>query len=103
MGFLMIDHRGGCDPTGMKDGRLEEFDTISCPHCQAVIKKKVMGPCRTVVDSPGECDFCRKPICHNCAALLRIDDYCPGEMRIRVLKAWEQFNRANALIIAMRR
>ena len=103
MGYLAIDHRYTLDPTGTKDGTLEECDTLSCPHCQCVLKTKVMGPCRTIVDSPGECDWCKKPICHRCAGLLTVTNHCPGEMRMRVLRAWEQFNRANALIIAMRR
>ena len=70
MGYLLIDHRGTCDPTGTKDGRTEEYDTISCAHCQAVIKIKILGPCRTEVDGPGECDWCKKPLCHTCGALL---------------------------------
>ena len=81
---------------------LDEYDTIQCSHCQAVIRTKVMGPCRTVVDSPGQCDFCRLPVCHRCAGLLAVNNYCPGEFRANVLRAWEQFNRSNALIVAMR-
>jgi len=103
MGYLLIDHRHTIDPSGTKDGITEEYDTLSCPHCQSVIKKKILGPCRTVVDSPGECDWCRKPICHTCAEMLRVTQHCPGEMRMKVLRVWEQFNRANALIVAMRR
>lgn len=89
MGYLLINHRGTCDPTGTKDGILEEYDTIQCPHCQCVIKIKVMGPCRTVVDSDGECDHCRKPVCKTCGEMLRVTGRCPGELRQKIERAWQ--------------
>jgi hypothetical protein len=103
MGYVMIDHRHTVDPTGTRDGILEEFDSISCPHCQAVIKKIILGPCRTKPDSPGECDYCRRPICHACADRLRATDVCPGEMREKVDRAWQQMRSRDQIFIAMRR
>jgi hypothetical protein len=103
MGYVSIDHRHTVDPTGTKDGILEQFDTIACPHCQAVIRKIILGPCRTKPDSPGECDFCKKPICYACAERLKLDEHCPGEMREKIDRAWEEFNAKNALFFGMRR
>lgn len=102
MGYLLKDHRSTVDPTGTRDGRLEEWDTIACCHCQAVIKRIIRGPCRTDIDSPGECDHCKKPVCRECAARLITNEVCPGEMRQKILRAWEEFNRANALLFSMR-
>ncbi len=90
MGILISDHRSTVDPTGTKDGKLEEWDTVSCPHCQAVIKIKVLGPSRKKIDSPGECDFCKRPICHACAARLAVTEVCPGEMRANIRRALER-------------
>lgn len=103
MGYILIDHRGTCDPTGTKDGRLEEFDCIACPHCQAAIRKVIRGACRTVLDSPGECDHCRRPICHACADRLKATTVCPGEMREKVDRAWQGLRAADSIFIAMRR
>ena len=55
MGYLIIDHRGG-------GGKLEEFDTVSCKHCQAVIK---------IIPGKREdkwCGLCAGPICEFCHA-----------------------------------
>lgn len=89
MGILISDHRSTVDPTGTRDGKLEEWDTLSCPHCQAVIKVLILGPTRKKIDSPGECDFCRKPICRTCAARLIATEMCPGEMRANIRRALE--------------
>lgn len=102
MGYLSIDHRHTCDPTGTRDGVLEEFDCVSCPHCQAVIKKIILGPCRTKVDSPGECDYCRRPICHACAERLIATDICPGEMRTQIDRAWQKSRAEESIWFAMR-
>lgn len=100
--YLMIDHRSTCDPTGTRDGKLEEYDCIACSHCQAVLRQIIAGPCRTKLDSPGECDFCKKPVCHACADRLKVDEHCPGEFRQNVDRAWEEFNKADALFFGMR-
>lgn len=102
MGYLLIDHRSTVDPTGTRDGVLFECDTVSCPHCQSVIKKVVTGPCRTKIDSPGECDHCRKPICRDCAARLQANEICPGEMKDNIDRAWQQFNQSQTLFFEMR-
>jgi hypothetical protein len=103
MGYLLIDHRSTVDPTGTRDGRLEEYDTIACPHCQAVIKTVVTGPCRTRADSPGECDYCRRPVCRGCAERLRASGTCPGEMREKVDRAWQGMRSKDQIFIAMKR
>lgn len=103
MGVLIIDHRHTVDPTGTRDGILQEFDTVACVHCQAVIRKVITGPCRTRLDSPGECDHCRRPVCHSCGAKLQIDEACPGEMRAVIRRAWEQTNPSQALFFPLRR
>lgn len=103
MSYLLIDHRHTVDPTGTRDGVLQEWDCLHCPHCQAVIKKDIHGPCRTTVDSPGECDYCKKPVCHSCAARLIASEVCPGEMRVNIDRAWQQMMSAKSLVFAFRR
>jgi hypothetical protein len=103
MGYLSIDHRSTVDPTGTKDGILEEFDTRACPHCQAVIRVLIKGPCRKIVDSPGECDFCRRPICHACAERLKANEICPGEMREKIDRAWQGMRAKDQIWLAMKR
>ena len=54
MGYLTVDHRGA-------GGKLEEYDTVSCKHCQTVIK---------VVRRQREgawCMTCAGPVCFKCA------------------------------------
>ena len=102
MGFISIDHRGTCDATGTKNGCLQEWDSVSCPHCQAVLKKHILGPCRTKVESPGECDHCRKPLCVACAERLKINEVCPGEMRENVDRAWQGMRSRDSIFLAMR-
>ncbi len=89
MGILISDHRDVADPTGTKDGKLEEWDTLACPHCQAVIKVLICGPTRKRIDSPGECDWCKRPVCWACADRLMATGRCPGEMRAIIRRAWE--------------
>lgn len=50
MGYLTVDHRAG-------DGKLEEFDTVSCKHCQAVLKVFNRQP------SGAWCLKCDGPVC----------------------------------------
>jgi len=99
----MIDHRSTCDPTGTKDGKLEEWDTKSCPHCQAVMRVQIVGPTRKKIDSPGECTYCNKPICRACARQLIVSDVCPGEMRENVERMWQQMRARDSIWIAMKR
>jgi len=101
MGILISDHRSVADPSGTKDGKLEEWDTLSCPHCQAVIKVLICGPTRKRVDSPGECDYCKRPVCRTCAVRLAATEVCPGEMRAIVRRAWEGLQRADRIYSIM--
>jgi len=63
IGYLMIDHRGG---QGLDDkkGILQEFDTASCRHCQAVIKMIKHGINKT--RDGFWCYPCAGPICKFC-------------------------------------
>jgi hypothetical protein len=103
MGYLLIDHsQGGIGPHGERGVKFE-CDTQNCPHCQAVIRRVVLGPCRTVPDSPGECDHCRRPVCRACADRLRASEVCPGEMKQNIDRMWQGMRSADSIFVAMRR
>lgn len=62
MGYLMIDNR-------VAGGKLQEYDTCSCVHCQAVIKivrgqKRIIG-----------CWRCAGPVCEACARRGRCEPF----------------------------
>lgn len=84
MGVLIIDHRSTVDPTGTKDGRLEEWATSSCPHCQKVLRIVYHGHTRKVPETPHNCDSCRKPICETCAEIMSITRVCPGPFKAQI-------------------
>lgn len=81
MGYLMIDDRAA-------GGKLQEFDTVSCRHCQAVMK---------VVRGQPEgyyCTQCAGPICDVCGSRSR------GECEPFMKKVEEKLRR-QALFKAM--
>src|SRR5262252_6172316 len=86
MGYILSDHRGTVDPTGTKDGMLEEWDTIGCVHCNAVIKIIISG-CTRNYDTRFSCLRCRKPICRLCAEAMAVTHQCPGPVRVQVERA----------------
>ena len=53
MGHLLIDDR-------VSGGKLREYDTVSCKHCQAVIKVELKP--KTKMSGPW-CDLCFGPVC----------------------------------------
>lgn len=53
---------------GLGEKKLE-FDTVSCRHCQSVIKVVIRGVERAY-DTKYRCDRCRGPICKYCAEVL---------------------------------
>lgn len=55
MGYLIIEDRS--------DNTQQEFDTLSCKHCQAVIILK-----REEAEQGGFCMQCMAPLCMTCAA-----------------------------------
>lgn len=50
MGYLTIDHRAA-------GGKLAEFDTVNCKHCQAIIRV------RTGQQRGAWCRSCQGPVC----------------------------------------
>jgi hypothetical protein len=69
MGYLMIDHRGTMAPDGTK-GRLQEFDTLACKHCQAVVAVLDKNHPNVRSYTPKfKCTRCNGPVCRACAAL----------------------------------
>ena len=56
MGYLLIDTR-------IADGRLQEYETCSCVHCQKIMKI-IRGQ-----TSGYYCQPCNGPVCEACAAL----------------------------------
>lgn len=86
MGYLVIDHRGG---QGIDDkaGTLQEYDTVSCGHCQAVIAVLTRPTEKVYLDNVDiaratqhgqhlgheykgkrPCRRCKKPLCRVCHA-----------------------------------
>jgi len=61
MGHLLIDDRAS-------GGKLREYDTVSCKHCQAVIKMD-LNP-KTKVSQPW-CDLCFGHVCNTKACASR--------------------------------
>lgn len=68
MGYLLIDHSAGTGPDGLT-GKKVEFDTVSCCHCQALIRVVIKGV-EKAYECPYRCDRCRAPICKFCATTL---------------------------------
>lgn len=84
MGYLIIDHRSTCDPSGTKDGKLEQWDTTCCVHCQKVIRILILDRTRKAPDTKHRCDTCRKPICNDCAEIMSITRVCPGPFKAQI-------------------
>lgn len=68
-GVLLIDHSGGQGPDGQK-GRKEEYDIVTCRHCQAIIKMVVRG-CTRAYETKFRCEKCAGPICRHCGEVLK--------------------------------
>lgn len=86
MGYLLIDHSQteGVDECGQltgKSGKLLEFDTVGCKHCQAVIRIVIKGVNRAY-ETKHACSKCRGPICNYCAQAMQRTGECPGEFRV---------------------
>lgn len=95
MGFLVIDHRDGFEPDGSK-GRLQEYDTVSCKHCQALIRIVLKGVTKAY-ETPYRCDRCNGPICRYCGEARKgICTPFPAlvERAIRIRKAleWREYH-----------
>lgn len=88
MGYVLLDHSlGGIGPRGEK-GIKEEWDTISCKHCQQVMRIIIHGPARKVLESADRCDKCKAAICKKCAVAMDATKFCPGPLRWAIEK-WE--------------
>ena len=94
MGYLSVDHSQtqGVDTYGNlsgKDGRLLEFDTVACKHCQAVIKIVIRGVNRAYATKHA-CSRCRGPICKCCATAMARTKKCPGSFREKIDRLRQQ-------------
>lgn len=58
MGHLLIVEGVG--------SKKQEYDTVSCKHCQAVIKVVIAGVSKAY-ETKHRCDRCKGPICRYCA------------------------------------
>ena len=74
MGYLIKDHRQGQGVDG-KQGKLEEYDTVHCRHCGAVIKIVIKGVMKAY-ETKFSCGTCHGPICRYCATVLNGEIYC---------------------------
>lgn len=83
MGLLIIDHSACTDPVTGKQGEKLEFDTVSCGHCQALIRLVIKGV-KKAYETPYRCARCKLPMCRHCAEVLG------GECD----PLWEKINRA---------
>lgn len=86
MGYLVRDHRSTVDWTGERDGRLEEWDTVSCRHCQAIVRIVVKG-CTKAREHHRDCPDCKGPLCKACDEIYGAVRACPGEFRAQVDRA----------------
>ena len=68
MGYLFKDN--GEDNGQARHQRIEEYDTISCKHCQGVIKIILRG-CTKAAATKYRCSRCNGPICKYCAETLK--------------------------------
>lgn len=63
--------------------KVQEFETISCPHC-CQVRAIVMRGCTKEMKYNHWCPRCRKPICKGCAAVMEKLGQCPGPFIARV-------------------
>lgn len=63
MGVLLVDNT-------VSGGIRFECDTISCKHCQAIIKVIISGV-KKAAETKFRCERCRGPICRHCAEVLK--------------------------------
>lgn len=75
MGVLIVGNRGS--------DKVQEYETISCPHCCQMRAVVLMG-CTKSVTYNHYCPRCRKPICKGCAAVMEQNGGCPGPFIARV-------------------
>jgi hypothetical protein len=67
----------------------QEYETVSCPHCQQV-KAIVIQGCTKNIPYRYWCPRCREPICEGCAEAMEKAGQCPGPF---VAKAEEAMKR----------
>lgn len=96
MGYLIRDHRSTTDWTGSRDGRLEEWDTVSCKHCQAIVRIIIRGVNRAR-EHHRDCPECKGPLCRDCDAAYGATKTCPGDLRARIERALDR-GRAEASV-----
>lgn len=86
-GWLMIDHsaspgipadvalRIGMNPKDVAEGKVAEFDTVSCCHCGSHTVRVYLHTTRANAPSPDYCKFCDHYICRVCAFERTLPDY----------------------------
>lgn len=79
MGLLIIDHSGS-------GGVKQEFDTVPCKHCQAVIRVVIKGV-KKAYETKSRCSRCHGPICNACASHMELNG---GECNAPFLAKVEQ-------------
>jgi len=72
----------------------QEYETVSCPHCQTVRAITLKG-CTKNIKFNHWCPRCRQPICKGCAAVMEQLGQCPGPFIAKVDNAnskgvWEE-------------
>lgn len=101
MGYLVRDHRSTCDPTGTLDGKLEEWDTVPCCHCNRPIPILLRGVTRKIA-ADHCCSKCRKPLCRDCGAVLARTGTCPGPVLKQIEDALKGQVAHQSITLAMR-
>jgi hypothetical protein len=81
MGELIIDNR-------VSGGIKEEYQTVGCKHCQAVLRMILAGVNRT--REGAFCLQCSGPICETCAARHFQRPEGPCEAFERRIDAWQR-------------
>lgn len=87
MGYLLIDDRAS-------GGKLREYDTLGCGHCQGVIDKKRWR----LEGGIYKCSGCKKALCHNCTnihSVANLELKCdPWQEKVeRAVKAWDDIKK----------
>jgi len=86
MGYLLRDHRSTVDWTEKRDGTLEEWDTVACSHCQAIIRIVLKGV-NKAREHHRNCPDCKSALCKHCDEAYGKTRSCPGTIRAQIDRA----------------
>lgn len=78
------------------DGRVQEFDTFTCNHCQRIVHVK---PKCDPADLGGYCKICERLICAPCQQSMMKGNGCvPWEKQMEKIEARDRFLKSAGLL-----